>query len=127
VEALLKLAAFTDPADYRMLAEQSFRLVTEPALRYPTNFARWLGATDFALAQVRQVAILGDLSAPETRTLIQTAWKNYRPNMVIAAAPLPSPENTPSLLADRPLINGQPTAYVCEGFICKMPNNNEKC
>jgi uncharacterized protein len=25
------------------------------------------------------------------------------------------------LLADRPLINNQPTAYVCRHFVCKLP------
>ena len=26
-----------------------------------------------------------------------------------------------ALLADRPLINNQPTAYVCRHFVCKLP------
>jgi uncharacterized protein len=25
------------------------------------------------------------------------------------------------LLADRPLIEGRPTAYVCQHFVCKLP------
>ena len=25
------------------------------------------------------------------------------------------------LLRDRPMVNGQPTAYVCENFTCKQP------
>jgi uncharacterized protein YyaL (SSP411 family) len=26
-----------------------------------------------------------------------------------------------ALLADRPMINNQPTAYVCRHFVCKLP------
>jgi uncharacterized protein len=26
-----------------------------------------------------------------------------------------------ALLADRPLVNGQATAYVCRGFVCRLP------
>ena len=26
-----------------------------------------------------------------------------------------------ALLADRPLINDQPTAYVCRQFVCRLP------
>jgi uncharacterized protein len=27
------------------------------------------------------------------------------------------------LLNDRPLLNGKPTAYVCQGFVCLQPVN----
>jgi hypothetical protein len=45
----------------------------------------------------------------------------YRPNTVVAAAGLPIPEGSPALLADRPMLDGKVTAYVCEGFVCKRP------
>jgi uncharacterized protein YyaL (SSP411 family) len=120
-EALLKLASFTDRADYRALAEQSLRLVAEHALRYPTAFARWLGAADFALANVKQVAVIGDLDDPATRALIAEVHKSYRPNMIVAASAFPPPTGSPALLADRRPMNGKPTVYVCEGFVCKTP------
>jgi uncharacterized protein YyaL (SSP411 family) len=41
--------------------------------------------------------------------------------MVIAASAFPPPQGSPALLADRPLMNGKPTVYVCEGFVCKTP------
>ncbi len=121
VEALLRLAALTGRADYRMPAEQSFAPVAELALRYPTSFARWLSAADFAIAQVKQVAIIGDTSASKTHALLQVVQENYRPNMVVAACTYPAPEGSPALLNDRPLVKGKPAAYVCEGFVCKMP------
>jgi len=120
-EALLRLAAFTDRADYRTLAERSFAPVAELALRYPTSFARWLSAADFALAQIRQVAIIGDLTARATQALLKEVRSAYRPNMIVAAAPIPPPEGSPALLAERPLVKGKPAAYVCEGFVCKTP------
>jgi uncharacterized protein len=120
-EALLKLTAFTDRADYRDLAEQSLRLVAELALRYPTAFARWLSAADFSLAQVRQVAILGDINAPEIQVMLQVTRESYRPHMVVALSPYPQGKDTPPLLAKRLLIKNKPSAYVCEGFVCKTP------
>ncbi len=57
-EALLKLAAFTDNGRYRDLAEKSLGLVANQALRYPTSFARWLSAADFALGNVKQIAVV---------------------------------------------------------------------
>jgi uncharacterized protein len=71
IETLLKLAAFTGRADYRDLAEKFLRLVTEPALHYPTAFARWLTAADFALAQVKQIAIVGEVASPNVQEMLK--------------------------------------------------------
>jgi uncharacterized protein YyaL (SSP411 family) len=122
-EALLKLAAFTDNGRYRDLAEKSLRLIAHHALRYPTSFGRWLSAADFALANVKQVAVMYDSELDEARALLQTVQESYRPNMVVAASTHPSPENAPALLMNRPLKDDKPTVYVCEGFVCKMPVN----
>jgi uncharacterized protein YyaL (SSP411 family) len=122
-EALLKLAAFTDNGQYRDLAEKSLRLVANHAMRYPTSFARWLSAADFALANVKQVAVMYESNPEEARELLETVQAVYRPNLVIAASPFPPAESAPALLNDRPLKGGKATAYVCEGFVCKLPVN----
>jgi len=122
-EALLRLAALTDNGRYRDLAERSLRLVANHALRYPTSFARWLSAADFALANVKQVAVVFETDPEEARELLQTIRSAYRPNALVAAASYPPPENIPALLLDRPLKDDKPTVYVCEGFVCKMPVN----
>ena len=124
VEALLRLAALTDRADHRTLAEQTFRLVAENAVRHPTAFARWLGAADFALSTVKQVAVVGDPAQSETQALLAEVRASWRPNLVIATSALPLPPSAPPLLAERPMLENQPTAYVCEGFVCKTPVNN---
>jgi uncharacterized protein YyaL (SSP411 family) len=122
-EALLKLAAFTDNGTYRDIAEKSLRGIAHHALRYPTSFARWLSAADFALGNVKQIAVLYESNPDEARELLQTVQSTYRPNTIVAGSSSPAPENAPALLADRPLRAGKPTVYVCEGFVCKMPVN----
>ena len=122
-EALLKLAAFTDNGHYRDLAEKSLTLIAHHALRYPTSFGRWLSAADFAMANVKQVAVMYNSELEEAREFLQTVYGAYRPNMVVAASPHPPSENAPVLLMDRPLKEEKPTIYVCEGFVCKMPVN----
>ncbi|RPJ25028.1 MAG: thioredoxin domain-containing protein [Chloroflexi bacterium] len=122
-EALLKLAAFTDNGKYRDLAEESLGLVADHALRYPTSFGRWLSAADFALAEVKQVAVLYETSPEEAQDLLQTIQSTYRPNTIVAASSYPPSDDAPPLLLDRPLKDGQATAYVCEGFVCRMPVN----
>jgi uncharacterized protein len=120
-EVLLKLAAFTDNGKYRDLAEKSLGLVANQALRYPTSFARWLSAADFALGNVKQVAVMYGANLEDARELLQTIQTQYRPNMVVAASSYPSSNNAPALLIERPLKDDRPTVYVCEGFVCKMP------
>ena len=124
VEALLKLDAFIGNADYRKRAEDALGLVSEFTTRYPTGFAQWLSAADFALGHIKQIAIIGDPESPETQVLLKEVRSKYRYNTVVAAAPYPIPEDAPALLDSRTLKNDLPTAYVCEGFACKLPANS---
>ena len=123
-EALLKLASFTDHGRYRDLAEKSLRLVTEPALRFPTSFARWLSAADFALGDVKQIAVLYEAGLETAQDLIRLVRSAYRPNTITATSIYPPPGEAPPLLMERPLKDGQATVYVCEGFVCKNPVTN---
>jgi uncharacterized protein YyaL (SSP411 family) len=107
--------------------EQSGLTALHPVLgvlaRAPTGFGHALGAADFALSRVREVAIVGPPQAEETRTLLAKVWSTYQPNRVLAAA---APDDRAAqqeipLLADRPTLEGRPTAYVCEHFVCQLP------
>jgi uncharacterized protein YyaL (SSP411 family) len=120
-QALLKLAALTGKDEYRVRAEVSLRLVARQAIQYPTAFGAWLAAADFALATVKQVAIIGELSDRRTRTLIAKVRESYRPNLILAASAFPPAPGSPALLEDRPMQADKPAAYVCEGFVCNLP------
>ena len=120
-EALLRLAALTEAPDWRRTAEKTLDLVADMAPRYPTAFGHWLSAADFALGKETQVAILGDPADEKTQALLNIVRTTYHPNLVIAACSLPPADGAPALLAERPLLNGQPTAYVCQGFVCLQP------
>ncbi len=120
-EALLKLAAYTDDGKYRDLAEQALTLMGDSALRYPLGFARWLSAGENAQKNMKQVAIIGEAGDEKFESMLKVIRAEYRPGVVVAASPYPPSNNAPTLLLDRPLIDGKATAYVCEGFVCKQP------
>jgi uncharacterized protein len=120
-QALLKLAAFTNKEEYQASAEGCLRLVRPVAVQYPSACGAWLSAADFALASVRQVALIGELSDPRTRVMLAPIRATYRPNLVLAASPLPPIQGSPALLENRPMQAGMPTAYVCTGFVCNLP------
>jgi uncharacterized protein len=122
--ALLQLATYGDRTKWRGTAEDMLASAQNALLRYPTAFAQWLSAADFAIGPTREVAILGDLEAAETRALVRTLWKGYRPRQVAAISAFPPGPGSPALLLDRPLLHNEPTAYVCQGFVCLQPVNS---
>jgi uncharacterized protein YyaL (SSP411 family) len=123
VTALLELSAYGDRTAWRDKAEEMLGSMKNFVLRYPTAFAKWLCAADFAVGPTHEVALVGDLEDNKTRALIQTLWKEYRPRQVSAISSPPPPSGSPALLNDRPLVNRKPTAYVCQGFVCLQPTN----
>ncbi len=116
---LLRLHALTGEAGYRTAADAAIASVAPLAGRYPTAFAKWLTAIDFALADVVEIAIVGDPEEPATKALIDAAG-DAGDARVLAVSADPDGSAIP-LLADRKAIGGQATAYVCRGFACQMP------
>ncbi|MFQ5614952.1 MAG: thioredoxin domain-containing protein [Anaerolineales bacterium] len=120
--ALLQLAAFTGSGARRGLAEESLALLQPAMERYPTAFGQWLCGLDFVLGPIREIAVLG-ASGPRREALLDYVWGVYRSRSVVAVSDFPPPPSAPSLLANRPLLDGKPTVYVCQGFICQQPVN----
>jgi uncharacterized protein YyaL (SSP411 family) len=117
---LLRLAAWTGDGAYRDAAERAIRSVVPFVGRYATGFAQWLSAMDLSLAHVVEVAIVGAPDDPATAALLAEVRRGFRPNQVVSVSADPAASVIP-LLAGRVAIDGQPTAYVCRGFACRLP------
>ena len=124
VSALLQLAAYGDRADWRSTAEEMLASIQAALLRFPTAFGQWASAADFAAGPVRELAIIGNAKDPRQAELSAAVWTSYRPRQVTAISTHPPPPGSPALLADRPLLHDQPTAYVCQGLVCLQPVNS---
>jgi uncharacterized protein len=122
--ALLKLDHYSGGIERHEQAVAMLVNILPQASRYPTAFANWLSTADFALSEVREVAILGNLELTETKELVNSLWQKYQPDLIVACSTFPPPANAPALLRDRPLQNGLPTAYVCQDFTCRNPVNS---
>jgi uncharacterized protein len=122
-EVLLRLSHLTGSEHYEQAGLAALRLVQSVAARAPTGFGHALGAIDLAVSRVREVAIIGQPGGTDTRALVDRVWTRYQPNRVLAlAAPGDQEAATEvALLADRPALGGQATAYVCEHFVCRQP------
>ncbi len=117
---LLRLHAWTGEGAYRAAAERAIRVVVPLVDRYPTAFGQWLSAMDLALRPVVEVAIVGEPGEPATEALLAEVRRGFRPGQVIALAANPAASAIP-LLEGRVAINDRPTAYVCRGFVCRLP------
>jgi uncharacterized protein YyaL (SSP411 family) len=117
---LLRLHALTGEGAYRSAAERAIRTVVPFVVRYPTGFAQWLVAMDLSIRPIVEIAIVGQPDAPDTTALVGEVRRAYRPGRVLAATADPAASAIP-LLADRIEIDGRATAFVCRGFVCRMP------
>ena len=112
---LLRLAALSGERRYEREAVGVLRLFAPAARRQPEGFGHLLQALDFHLASTRELALAGvgleDLAA--------VARSAFRPHLVIAGGPQGT--DVPELMRGRTEIDGSPTAYLCEGFTCRMP------
>ena len=112
---LLRLALLSGDGEYERHALGVLRLLYPLAVRHPHAFAHLLGAADFYLAPVREVAIVG----PETERepLLRVIRDSYRPHLVLAGG---TADGVP-LLDGRVPVDGHAAAYVCEHFVCQAP------
>jgi uncharacterized protein YyaL (SSP411 family) len=108
---LERLALLSGEGSYERHALGVLRLLHPLAGRHPSAFGHLLGAIDFYLARVKEVAIVG----PHAEELVRTVRSAYRPHLVLAAG-----EGVP-LLEGREPIDGSAAAYVCEHFVCQAP------
>lgn len=125
-QALLFIAAYSGEGNYHDMAVNMLSPLQKMLAAYPQAFGSWLSGLDFALGDVKEVALLGDLSSPPGEELLNTVWSRFRPNTILAASGFPPENNAPQLLQDRPLIDQQPTAYVCQNFACQQPTTSPK-
>lgn len=114
MEALQIHAALTlDTAAIEELSSTMQRLADQ-ALAHPGFGGYALAIWRTHLADVKEVAIVAD-----TGDLTAAVWEDFKPDVVMAVSD--GGETPVPLLAGRPAIEGLPTAYVCENFVCSLP------
>ncbi len=123
-DVLQRLAHLTGEELYERAAESALRLVRDQMIGTPTGFGEALSALDLHLGPVREVAVVGDPEANDTRALAaEVTTKRFVPNHVLAVAAEGDRDSKEAveLLRDRDMLNGVATAYVCERFVCQLP------
>ena len=108
------LAGHEHASRYREAAERAVARTGLLAARAPRFAGHWLTVAEALEQGPIQVAIVGP--APDLRA----AAIAHAPGGAVVVAGDPNAAGVP-LLADRPLVNGAPAAYVCRGYVCDRP------
>lgn len=124
--ALLLMGAYEGNNEWRRYAEAMLDQHAEMMERYPTAFAQWLQAGDFAIGPVFEIAIIGYTQDAAKDALYAELSNQYQPRQISAYSVYPPEQGSPALLKDRAPVNNQPTAYVCKEFACQMPVTTPK-
>ncbi|MEU9988551.1 thioredoxin domain-containing protein [Streptomyces sp. NPDC048045] len=121
--ALLGHAAHTGSEAHRTAAERALGVVRTLGPRVPRFIGWGLAVAEALLDGPREVAVVGpSLTDERTTALHRTALLGTAPGAVVAAGTADSDEFP--LLADRPLVGGEPAAYICRNFTCDAPTTD---
>ena len=118
VDVLLRAGMLLGEPSWINIARTALERLAPTAAKAPLAFGGLLEALDFHLGRTVELAIIGDPADPQTRELLEVIRERFLPNRLVAVA---SSDPTIPLLADRRALNGKPTAYLCEHFVCQAP------
>ncbi|WP_434742948.1 thioredoxin domain-containing protein [Micromonospora sp. SH-82] len=115
--ALVTYSALSGEPRYREAAEAASATVAPIVGRHArfTGYAATVG--EGLLSGPYEIAVV--TADPAGDPLVAAAIRHAPPGAVVVAG-APDQPGVP-LLADRPMQDGQATAYVCQGFVCRQP------
>ena len=124
-QALLALSAFDPHAPGLDAAQVMLASMQASAAAHPTSFSAWLQALQTTQYPLTQLAVLYPPSEDEAPPADACSLlRTYHPFLYAAGASFPPDSQHPPLLANRPLVNGLPTAYLCQNYACRLPTTD---
>jgi len=124
---LLRLAQITNREDLRTSADRLLAAFSARLTATPAALPQMLAACEFRLGQPRQIILVGDREAADTKALLRTLYSRFVPHRVVLL--VDSPEARAALSAAIPAIaamervEGRASAYVCRDYTCQLPVN----
>ena len=114
---LLRLAHFTDRADYRLAAERTLRALGSKIAQQSVAVPQMLVGLDYYLAARREVVIAGAADARETREFLRHIRARFLPYTITLRAGAPFFPSASSMHE----LDGRPCVYVCSNYACQLP------
>ena len=115
--ALLRLAKFTGDDRWAEYSRRVLKSLATSMAQHSSAFAHLLSALDFHLGRAKEIAVVGDPQSQQTKKLLRNIFQRYLPNKVVACGL----NGDLFLLEGRSQVDGAPTVYVCENYVCQAP------
>ena len=128
VHSLLRLAKHLDRPDFREKAVQALGLYYHQMENAPSGSGQLLCELEFLLSTPKELAVVGEKNADDTKVVLQEIHGRFLPNKILAL--LDPSDNQSSADASMPLttgkkqIDGKATVYVCENYACQVPTTD---
>ena len=123
---LYRIYSLTGNESYRRIADDLAAYMSSSLRQAPEAITMLLCALHLAASPTTEVVLVGDITAADTREMIDALDSGYRPNLSIHVK---SPtDETLSRLApyteSYTQQEGRTTAYVCRNFTCSLPTTD---
>ncbi|HEX3906140.1 MAG TPA: thioredoxin domain-containing protein [Polyangia bacterium] len=121
-----RLHTFTSDDRWRTVAERGLASLSSTLTENPLALTEALLAVDYAADEAREIAIVWprDATIAEAAPLLDVLRRTFVPTRAIAAASEAEVAALAALVpwtADKPALDGRPTAYVCVQGRCDLP------
>ncbi len=122
---LLRISEMINKQEWKEMAEQSLSHFGQRMLDAPQAMPQFLVALDFILSKPKQIIIAGKADDRGTRELLEEVHSHFIPNKILLLADGKEGQDilasyVPFIRSVR-MLDGKPTAYICENYACKLP------
>jgi len=123
---ILRLSRMTGNLDLTNISGQIMRTFAETVNNYPSGYAQFLCALDFALGPTKEIVIAGEPGSDDTKQILKEIRKRFLPGKVVILHQEKdkSVEEIIGFVKEQKTIDGKATAYICENYACKAPAND---
>jgi uncharacterized protein len=127
---LLRVGHMLDQDDARQRAEETLKAFAMQLESAPSSMPQMLVALAWAHSRPKQVVIAGKRDDAGTKAMLREVQRRFVPHRILILADGGAGQK---FFADRVEFmksvtetNNQPTAYVCENFVCQLPTTDVK-
>jgi len=124
LEVAARLALLTGDPTWRGRADRLLTAYAAEVQSYPAAFTHLLRAAALVVHPTREVVVVGDPAAPDTRALVATLRGAYAPEtstLLVPAGDRAELETLAPFVAGMPPRDGRAAAYLCQNGTCEEP------
>ncbi len=124
---LLKLSQITNNNNWRGMAEKTIQSFGSRLDQMPDGLPQMLVALNWNITTPKEIIIVGNRNAEDTKIMLREIRKHFLPNKVILLIDDSSRSKLVSYLPfieNMTMIDGKATAYICQNYSCQLPTND---